>query len=94
MHMLALLSSYVVFLLEECEYNSWTCRGQDNVYWNPYCVRYILLLLWTNSWLEICKLPQSIYYSIFGKGVDVSTKITEEEGRNWGITILNQFFNN
>lgn len=46
------------------EYHSWCSRGEDDDFRNAYCSRYILLLLWTNCWLEICTCSLSLSLNI------------------------------
>lgn len=44
------------------KYNFWTSRGEDDAFWNAHCDRYILLLLWADSWLEICNPSYSFFF--------------------------------
>jgi len=48
----------------QCELHHWSARGKDDAFWTAYCGRYLLLLLWSNSWLEICNSPPAL--SLFG----------------------------
>ncbi|WVZ02633.1 hypothetical protein V8G54_023439 [Vigna mungo] len=46
----------VLFLFNsviQCELHDWSARGKDDAFWTAYCGRYLLLLLWSNCWLEI-----------------------------------------
>ncbi|XP_048230812.1 protein yippee-like At5g53940 isoform X2 [Ricinus communis] len=40
-------------VLSRGEHNCWAARGEDDAFRHAYCGGYLLLLLWTTSWLEI-----------------------------------------
>lgn len=46
----------------QCEHHSWSFRGEADALGNAYCSRHILLLLWSNRWVEIC-IPLSLSLS-------------------------------
>lgn len=37
----------------QCEHHSWSFGGEADALGNAYCSRHILLLLWSNRWVEI-----------------------------------------
>lgn len=43
----------------QCEHHSWSFGGEADALGNAYCSRHILLLLWSNRWVEIC-IPLSL----------------------------------
>lgn len=46
----------------QCEHHSWSFRGEADALGNAYCSRHILLLLWSNRWVEIC-IPLSLSHA-------------------------------
>lgn len=44
-----------IFPILQGEHNSWGSGRKGDAFWYAYCGGYILLLLWTTAWVEICK---------------------------------------